>query len=193
MELMFKQETCWNAVWLPEEELQEQEPKWDLVRERKHQPKKFEDTKNNNLLKQNILNTVHGLITRFLISLTWGRSRRDIMSQDGGFLPSRQTCLHKTWISDELPNGSQKRDEIFSTLISKQHSYKDNFIIWTVMLCVKCHQKQVILRTLLQDWRNLHMAWMMRLDDSGICLTRHCAVMVWFLRELTDAVMYYTQ
>ena len=32
--------------------------------------KKFEDTTNNNLLKQNTLNTFHGLITRFLISLT---------------------------------------------------------------------------------------------------------------------------
>ena len=57
MELMVKQETCWNAVWPPAEELQEQEPKWDLVRKRK--PKKLEDT-TNNLLKQNILIQILG-------------------------------------------------------------------------------------------------------------------------------------
>ena len=134
MELMVKQE---NAVWLLAEELQEQEPKWDLVRERKYQPKKFKDV-TNNLLEQNILNIDRGLMTRFLISLTWEKSSREIMTQDGGLgtyhkdtqarqCPQgqdqmgikrfpRQTerilanwfsCFHKTWISDELPNGSQ--------------------------------------------------------------------------------------
>ena len=37
------------------------------------------------------------------------------------------------------------------------------------------------------------MARMMRRDGGGISLTMHCAAMVWFPRELTDAVMYYTQ
>ena len=39
--LMVKQEICWNVVWLPAEGQQEQEPKWDLVHERKHQLKKY--------------------------------------------------------------------------------------------------------------------------------------------------------
>ena len=68
--------------------------------------------------------------------------------------------------------------ESFFTLISKQHSYKDNFITWTVMLCVNYHQKQVIHHKLLLDWRNLHMAWVMPVDGGGISLTRHCAVVV---------------
>ena len=34
---------------------------------------------------------------------------------------------------------------------------------------------------------------MMHLDGGGTSLTRPCAVMVWFLRELTDAVMYNAQ
>ena len=39
-ELTVEPETCWNDVWLPAEEQQEQEPKWDPVHERKHQLKK---------------------------------------------------------------------------------------------------------------------------------------------------------
>ena len=33
---------------------------------------------------------------------------------------------------------------IFSTLISKQSFFKDSLMMWTVMLCANCHQKQVI-------------------------------------------------
>ena len=48
---MVLRETSWNAVCLPAEE-QEPEPKWDLVHERKHQLKNYEDT-TNSLLKHN--------------------------------------------------------------------------------------------------------------------------------------------
>ena len=37
------------------------------------------------------------------------------------------------------------------TMILRQLSFKDSLMVWIVMLCVKCHQKQVILLTLLQD------------------------------------------
>ena len=63
-ELMVKLKICWNDVRLPAEGQQEQEPKWDLAHEKKHQPKKYEDTANN-LLKQNIWSTNPGLTTRF--------------------------------------------------------------------------------------------------------------------------------
>ena len=52
------------------------------------------------------------------------------------------------------------------TWILRQLSCKDSLIVWIVMLCVKYHQKQVILLTLLWDWRNLHTTWMM-LEDAG--------------------------
>ena len=41
---MVQPETCWNAVWGPVEEQQEQEPTGDPVHERKHLLKKYEDT-----------------------------------------------------------------------------------------------------------------------------------------------------
>ena len=41
----------------------------------------------------------------------------------------------------------------FCIWISEQLFFKDNLMMWTVMLCVNYHQKQVILHTLLQDWR----------------------------------------
>ena len=61
------------------------------------------------------------------------------------------------------------------------------------MLCVNCHQKQVIFLTLVQDCRNLLMAWMMLLDAGGTFWTRHSVVMVWFRHELIDVVMFCTQ
>ena len=50
-ELTVKQETCWNAVWPPVEKQQEQGPRWDLVHEKKHQLRKYEDI-TNSLLKR---------------------------------------------------------------------------------------------------------------------------------------------
>ena len=44
---------------------------------------------------------------------------------------------------------------------------------------------------LLQDWRNLHMVWMMHLDAGGTFLTRHCVAMTWFPHEPNDAVTYW--
>ena len=37
-------ETCWNVVWPPVEQPQEQEPKCGLAHEKKRQPRKYEDT-----------------------------------------------------------------------------------------------------------------------------------------------------
>ena len=46
-----------------------------------------------------------------------------------------------------------------------------------------------------QDWRkNLLMAWVMPLDTWwNVFWTKHCVVMVWFSRKLTDVVMCCTQ
>ena len=82
------------------------------------------------------------------------------------------------WVAKWQPN----RDGIFSTLISKQHSYKDNLMICTIMLCVNYHQKQVIHHKMLLDQRILRTVWMMPLHSGGISLTGHCTVVVWFLR-----------
>ena len=79
------------------------------------------------------------------------------------------------------------------TLILRQLSFKDSLMVCIVMLCVSCHQKQVILVTLLQDWRNLLTAWMMLLDDGGTFWTQQFVVMVWFPRELIDVVLCCTQ
>ena len=85
--------------------------------------------------------------------------------------PLRPKDLDFGWIAKWQP----KRCGIFVTLISKQHSYKDNVTMWTVRLCVNYHQKQVIHHTLLLDWRNLHMAWMMHtrrwwnILDKALC------------------------
>ena len=38
-----------------------------------------------------------------------------------------------------------------------------------------CHQKQVFFLKLLQDWRNLLVAWVMRLDAGGTFWTKHFA------------------
>ena len=66
-------ETCWNDVWLPAaEEQQEQEPKGDPAHEKKHQLSKYEDTSNS------LLNTDLWLTTRFLISSMWRKSSRKI-------------------------------------------------------------------------------------------------------------------
>ena len=78
-------------------------------------------------------------------------------------------------------------------LISRQLSFKDSLMVWIVILCANCHQKQVILLTLLQDWWNLLTAWMMLLDAGGRFWTKHFVVMAWFLRELIDAVTCCTQ
>ena len=62
----------------------------------------------------------------------------------------------------------------FFTSILRQLSFKDSLVVWIVMWCVNCHQKQVILLILLQDWRNQHMAWMMprrwwNILDKALC------------------------
>ena len=78
----------------------------------------------------------------------------------------------------ELPNGV------------KQPFSKHCLMMWIVMLCANCHQKQVIHRMLLQDWRNLRKVWMMHLDAGGTFLTRHYALIVWFPHELIDVATY---
>ena len=60
------------------------------------------------------------------------------------------------------------------------------------VVCQK-YQKQVILLILLQDRRNLLMAWMMPLDAGGTFLTSHCVAMAWFPHELTHAATCCTQ
>ena len=58
------------------------------------------------------------------------------------------------------------------------------------MLWVNYNQKQVNHHVLLLDLKKtLHITCMVLLDNDRISLTRHCAVMVWFQGELTDAVM----
>ena len=64
----------------------------------------------------------------------------------------------------------------------------DSLVMWVVMSYVNCHQKQVIHHILLQDWRNLRVAWTMPQDAGGTFLTRHCAAMTWFPHELIDDV-----
>ena len=100
--------------------------------------------------------------------------------QTEGISTDRFSCFHKTGISDELPKWQPARVGAFFTLILRQLSFKDSLMVWIVMLCVSCHQKQVILVTLLQGWRNLLMAWMMLLDAGGTFWTEHFVVMVWF-------------
>ena len=78
------------------------------------------------------------------------------------------------------------------TMISRQPFFKDSLMVWIVMLCVKCHHKQVFFPVLLQDGRNLHTAWIMPLDAGGTFWTRYC-VMAWSPHELTDVVMCCTQ
>ena len=102
-------------------------------------------------------------------------------------------AFHKTWISDQLPNGNQQEVLHFFTLILRQLSFKHSLIVWIVMLCVNCHQKQVTLLFKLRDWRNLLIAWLLHLDAGGTFWTRHFVLLVWSLRELTDVVMYCTQ
>ena len=58
------------------------------------------------------------------------------------------------------------------------------------MLCANCHQKQVIHHILLQNRRNLHMAWTMLPDAGGTFLTKHCVAMAWFPHELVDSATY---
>ena len=84
-------------------------------------------------------------------------------------------------------------DGIFFILTSKRLFFKDSLMMWSVTLCVNCHQKQVILLTLLQDWRNLQTAWMMFPDGGGISFAKHCVVVAWFPHELIDAVTCCTQ
>ena len=144
-----------------------------------------------------------GLATRFLISSTWGRLSREIMWPDDGCSPSTRTnkvtssgqspdkCsevsrtnrknisrrLHMLpqdpdfgWVAKSQP----AKIGAFFTLMLRQLSL-DSLMVWTVMLCVNCRQKQVILLILLQDWRNLHTAWMMHprrwwnILDKALC------------------------
>ena len=84
------------------------------------------------------------------------------------------------------------KNGICFTLISRELFFKNNPMMWTVMSCASCHQKQVIQHTLLQDWRNLHKVWIMPLDGGGTSLTRHCVVMALIPHELIDAVTFCT-
>ena len=86
---------------------------------------------------------------------------RGFQDKQKEYLQTDSPVFHKTWISDELPNDSQQQDcESFSAFISKQSFLtSDNLMMWTVMLCINYHQKQVIHHTLLQDWRNLRTTW----------------------------------
>ena len=81
------------------------------------------------------------------------------------------------------------RVETFFTLIWSQQSSMDSLILWIVMLCVNCHHKQVILLFFCCEIKNLLVAWMMLLDAGGAFWTKHCVVMVWLPRDLTDVVM----
>ena len=47
-------------------------------------------------------------------------------------------------------------------LTNELHTEHYTSTVWIVMFCVSCHQNQVILLKLLQDWRNLLVAWVMR-------------------------------
>ena len=78
-------------------------------------------------------------------------------------------------------------------LTNELHTEHYTSTVWIVMFCVSCHQNQVILLKLLQDWRNLLVAWVMRLDAGGTFWTKHFVVIVWFRTELTDVVMCCTQ
>ena len=109
------------------------------------------------------------------------------------YLQTDSPASNKTRIWDELPNGSQQGMESFSYWFQNSFFFKDNPMMWTVMLCVNFHQKHVILLTLLQDWRNLHMASMRPPDAGGTSLTRPCVAIAWFPRELIDVVTCCTQ
>ena len=83
--------------------------------------------------------------------------------------------------------------ESFFILTLKRLFFKDNLVMWTVMLCVNFHQKLDILHTLLLDFRNLQMAWMRPPDAGGTSLTKPCVAVAWFPHELIDAVTCCTQ
>ena len=182
-------------------EQQEQGARWVLVHEKKHQLRKYQDT-TNSLLMRNILSTSPGLTTRFLFSLTWGRSSRRTVWPDEGLvhhqdwqagqrpqgkgkmgterfpsltegLPTdRFSGFHKTRISDELPDGNQQRLGSFSHWSQNSFPSRAVAVLWCEpWSCVPtCHQKQVIHQILLQDWRNLHIAWTMPPDAGGTSL-----------------------
>ena len=178
-ELTVELEMCWNSVWRLAERQLESRQKGDPVHERKTQLNKWEDI-TNSLLMPNTWSTDPWLTMKFSILLIWERSNREIKWPEDGCSPSRRTnkgtssrqrqdgywevpgqtegistdrvaSFHKTWISDQLPNGSQQEVLHFFTLILRQLFFKHSLIVWIVMLWVSCHQKQVILLILLQD------------------------------------------
>ena len=102
------------------------------------------------------------------------------------------SCFHKSGISDELPNGSQQKLEHFSHW--SEDSHPSRTVLWCEPCCVcQLPQEQVILLKLLQDWRNLLMAWIVPLDAGGTSWTKHFVVLVWFPRELSGVVLCSTQ
>ena len=114
------------------------------------------------------------------------QGQTEVISADG--FP----CFHKDPDFGWVAKWQAAKDGTIFTFISRQLSFKDSLMMWTMIWCVNCHQKQVIHLTLLQDQRNLHMAWRMPPDVGGTSLTRHCLVLALFPRRLIDAVVFCT-
>ena len=125
-----------------------------------------------------------------ILRARWRTERIPAETKGSTCTADRFSCFYQTWISDELPYGSQQKLGSFPHWSQNTLFFKDSLMMWIVMLCADCHQKQVIHHTLLQDWRNLRKVGMMHLDVGGTFLTRHYALMVWFPHELIDAATY---
>ena len=76
--------------------------KSSLVHEKKRHPRKYEDT-TSSLLKRNTSIGNPGLTMRFFDLV------ERIAGQTEGSPADRFSCFYQTWISDELPDGSQQK------------------------------------------------------------------------------------
>ena len=188
MELTVKQETCWNAVWPLAEKQQEQEPRWDLVHEKKHEVRKFEVAEAKHLeYKSRVDNEVFDLIDMRKVKPKKDVTGRWVFTiktdKQGNFLKAKARWVLRDF--QDTQKEYQQTDSFASTrpgfrmscqmaaskswdlfhidlktAFLQEQSYDVNRdVVW-----VNCHQKQVIFHTLLPDWRNLHMACMMLPD-----------------------------
>ena len=107
--------------------------------------------------------------------------------QAEGSPTDRFPCVHKTWISDELPYGSQQRLDLFHIDLKTPFLQVQSGDVNRDVVCQlppeASHPPNIAAR-LKKPAYGMNDAT----DAGGTSLTRHCVAMAWFPHEPIDAV-----
>ena len=183
---MVKLEICWNVVWLLAERQRERAKMRPCARkeasaqevqgyhqqfaESKHlEYRSWVDNEVFDLIDMSKVNPRNYVTGQWVLTIKTDKQGNFLRAKTRWALRGFHGIQKESYrLIHKLPQGPDfgwvvkwqpAKDGIFFTLISKRLYFKDNPVMWTVMLCVNCHQKQVIVLTLLPDWWNLHVTW----------------------------------